>query len=243
MLKIAVCDDMPDQLAQLSGLTREYLETAQLSAEVRAFSHPDKLLTACETEPFHIYLLDMVMPMVNGLELGRAIRRASREAQIIYVTSEPGYALDAYAVNPLHYLLKPVNKDALWGALALAASKAEGAETAVTVRTKDGLRTLTAGQIVCCEYVRHAALYTLLDGERVETTTLAVRFGAHLAPLLQDKRFLAIGSAFVLNMSRVEKLNHDGFVLRGGVSVPVPVRQYTAARKAYLDYRLGGEEA
>lgn len=190
MLKIAICDDMPDELAQLSGLTKEYIETAKLSADVREFSHPDKLLTACETESFPIYLLDMVMPMVNGLDIGRAIRRTSREAQIIYITSEPGYALEAYSVTPLHYLLKPIQKDALFEALALAVSKVDDFETAVTVKVKDGLRTLMAGQIACCEYVRHAARYTLLDGERVETTTLAVSFGEHIAPLLKHHRFL-----------------------------------------------------
>jgi|GEM_PF-2773447 len=35
MLNIAICDDMPDQLAQLAGLTREYIEAAALSAEVK----------------------------------------------------------------------------------------------------------------------------------------------------------------------------------------------------------------
>ena len=59
------------------------------------------LLTACEAETFHIFLLDMVMPMISGLELGRGIRRMNTDAQIIYITTEPGFALDAYSVNPL----------------------------------------------------------------------------------------------------------------------------------------------
>ncbi len=242
MLRIAVCDDMPDQLDLLMNFTKEYTENRKISADIRRFSHPDALLTVSQTEIFHIYLLDMVMPMISGLEVGQSIRRISREAQIIYVTTDPGYALDAYAVNPLHYLIKPVRKETLFSALELAVSKADfGNETAVTVKTRNGLRHLSAGQIACCEYKNHAALYTLLGGEQVETTTIAGSFAEHIAPLLRDERFLSPHISFAINMSRVEKLTREGFTLREGGLVPVSAKQYTAARDAYLDYRLSAE--
>lgn len=242
MLRIAICDDMPDQLNLLIGFTSEYIETQKLSADIRRFSHPDALLTACETEIFHIYLLDMVMPMVSGLEVGQSIRRASREAQIIYITTDPGYALDAYAVNPLHYLVKPVQKETLFSALELAVSKANfGSEPAVTLKTRNGLRHLSAAQIACCEYKNHVVLYTLLGGEQVETTTIAGSFAEHIAPLMRDERFLSPHISFAINMSRVEKLTREGFTLREGGFVPVSAKQYAAARDAYLDYRLSTE--
>lgn len=242
MLRIAICDDMLDQLALLTSFTQEYIEAHKLSAVIRQFSHPDALLTACETEMFHIYLLDMVMPMVSGLEVGQSIRLASRGAQIIYITTEPGYALDAYAVNPLHYLIKPIQRAQLFSVLALAVSKLNlCSEVTITVKTKAGLRTLAAGQIAWCCYQNRAARYTLLDGEQVETTTLSISFAEHTAPLLRDPRFLSPHIAFVLNMSRVEKLTREGFTLRDGGFIPVSSRQYTAVREAYLDYRLSGE--
>lgn len=242
MLHIAICDDMPDQLALLTDFIKEYIETRKLSADIRQFSHPDALLTACETEVFHIYLLDMVMPMFSGLEVGQSIRRISREAQIIYITTEPGYALDAYAVNPLHYLVKPVRKETLFNVFTLAVSKADfGNEVVVTVKTKNGLRTLVAAQIACCEYKNHTALYTLLGGEQVETTTLSGNFAEHIAPLLRDERFLSPHVSFVLNMSRVEKLTREGFTMRNGGFVPVSAKQYAAVRNAYLGYRLNAE--
>ncbi|MFT3985182.1 MAG: response regulator, partial [Lachnospiraceae bacterium] len=135
MMTIAICDDQPRELELIKEYIIEYLGTHTLEAEIKEFSHPDQLLTAIETESFHLYLLDIVMPMVSGLELGQSIRRISREAQIIYITTEPGYALDAYAVNPLHYLVKPVEKQAFFSALELAFSKVDfGKEITVTVK-------------------------------------------------------------------------------------------------------------
>ncbi len=240
MLKIAICDDMGIELNRITQLTNEYLCLRSLSAKVQGFSHPDELLTACENEIFHIFLLDMVMPMVSGLELGREIRCMSTDAQIIYITTEPSFALDAYAVNPLHYLLKPVDKSALFSALDLAAGKVNyGEEIFVTVKTKAGVRTLSADVIVCCEYIRHAVIYTLMCGERVETTTLQGRFSEYIAPLLRDKRFIQPHVSFVVNMSFVERLNKEGFTLKGGAFAPVSGKQFVAVRNTYMSYRLG----
>lgn len=240
MLHIAICDDIDAELKCIAALTDEYLTERGLVADIRKFPHPDALLTACETETFHIFLLDIVMPMISGLELGRGIRKSSTDAQIIYITTEPGFALDAYAVNPLQYLLKPVDKDALFAALDLAAENVDfGEETVVTVKTKDGLYTLSADRVAFCEYVRHTVIYTLVSGERVETSTISGSFAEHVAPLLRDRRFIQPHAAFVANMSRVERLNKDGFTLRGGVFVPVSGKQFTAVRNAYMSYRLG----
>lgn len=240
MLKIAICDDMEIELKRIMQLTNEYLSIRRLSAEVREFSHPDALLTATENDSFHIFLLDMVMPMVSGLELGQSIRRISTDAQIIYITTEPGFALDAYAVNPLHYLLKPVDKAALFSALDLAAEKVSyGEEISITVKTKTGLRTLSADMIACCEYVRHTIIYTLTKGEQVETTTIQGSFAEHIAPLLGDKRFIQPHAAFVVNMSFVERLDKEGFTLKSGNFVPVSGKQFVTVRNIYMSYRLG----
>lgn len=239
MLRIAICDDTQTELEQISALTNEYVATHNLVADVRAFSHPDELLTVCETETFHIFLLDMVMPMINGLELGRSIRRIDTDAQIIYITTEPGYALDAYAIHPLHYLLKPVNKQALLAALDLAGEKARVENVTVTIKTRDGLRTFFADSVAYCEYMRHNVIYTLLSGERVETTTISGSFADHIAPLLRNRRFIRPHAAYAVNMSRVERLSKEGFLLQGGTFISVSGKQYAAVRNAYMNYRLG----
>ena len=56
-----------------------------------------------------------------------------------------------------------------------------GEEVSVTARMKDGLRTLSGDGIVCCEYARSSAAYTLADGERAEALSLRERFAGHTA--------------------------------------------------------------
>lgn len=239
MLRIAVCDDIDTELQSIVALIDDYLTQRRMSVDLRWFTHPDALLMACKKEQFHIFLLDMIMPMVDGLELGREIRRCSTDAQIIYITAEPGFALDAYAVNPLHYLIKPVDRSELFATLDLAVKKADCGERAtVTVKTKQGLRTIPIDTIAFCEYKRHSVIYTLANGETAETTTICGNFTEHIAPLLQDRRFVRPHVAFAVNMSIVERLDKNGFTLKTGSFVPVSSRRYTTVRNSYLSYRL-----
>ena len=239
VLRIAVCDDRQGELETLCSYIAAYLDIHQLQAEVTAFSHPDKLLGALEMQSFHLYLLDIVMPMVNGLELGKVIRRRDSEAQIIYVTTEPQFALQAYAANPINYLIKPVQKQQLFDTLALAVAKADFAqEQTIAVKTVDNLRVVKLADITCCEYRNHAVTFHLACGEKICSRTIRERFSEYSAPLLNDAHFVQCHMSFVVNMRKVEYFAKESFTLFGGQVVPIASRQYPAVRDAYMDYLM-----
>lgn len=239
---IAICDDQTSELKRLSEIIKAYMHDRSFDMEVHLFSHPDQLLDSVDTNAFDIYLLDIVMPMINGLNVAKRIRQVNLEAQIIFITSEPGYALEAYSVNPLHYLVKPIQIEALFDVLDLAVKKLEQIERkTITVKTKSGFRTLFINQIAYCEYKNHVAYYTLIDGEQIKTSTISCGFMKHISPLLEDGRFLSPHVSYVLNMNRVERLAREGFYLSNQIFIPISARHYTTVRDAYLQFRLSKE--
>lgn len=243
MLRIAICDDQPADLKQISAMLREYIQIHLRADEVREFSHPDELLNAIETESYHLYILDIVMPMVNGLELGKEIRRHDREAQIIYATTEPQFALQAYAASPINYLIKPVNKRQLFDTLALAISKIDlTEEQSFTVKTADSLRVMKLSDIACCEYRSHTVIFSLTNGEEVASRTIRGSFSEYSAAILRDRHFLQCHTSFVVNMRRVERFAKDSFTLCGGKIVPISAKQYPVVRDAYMDYLMARGE-
>lgn len=242
MLRIAICDDQLKELEAIDEHITEYLETYALEAEVKEFSHPDKLLTTMKVESFHLYILDIVMPMVNGLELGKEIRRLDREAQIIYATTEPQFALQAYAASPINYLVKPIDRQQLFETLTLAISKADLAEEETfNVKTAGNLRVIKLSDIACCEYRAHAVAFSLTNGEEVVSRTIRESFSEYTAPILKNRHFLQCHTSFVINMRRVERFAKDSFTLRGGKSAPIAAKQYSAVRDAYMDYLMAKE--
>jgi DNA-binding LytR/AlgR family response regulator len=239
MLHIAICDDQPKELEIVRKYITEYLDANKLDAEIKEFSHPDKLLTAIESGSFHIFILDIVMPLVNGLELGREIRRLDREAKIIYATTEPQFALQAYAASPINYLVKPIDRQHLFDTLTLAVSKTDLAEEQTfTVKTADGLRVIRLSDIACCEYRSHAVVFSMINGEEVASRTFREKFAEYCAPILRDRHFLQCHTSFIINMRRVERFAKDSFTLRGGRIVPIAAKQYPTVRDAYMDYLM-----
>lgn len=242
MLRIAVCDDIAEELQNLVSLINQYISANGLDAEVMEFSHPDTLQTAIEAESFHLYILDIVMPIVNGLDLGKEIRRHDREAQIIYATTEPQYALQAYAASPINYLIKPIDKQQLHDTLTLAISKADlSGERTFSVKTGEGLRVMKLSDIACCEYRNHAVIFSLVNGEEVVSRTIREKFPDYTEAILKDRHFLQCHTSFLINMRRVERFAKDSFSLRGGKTVPISAKQYPAVRDTYMDYLMSKE--
>lgn len=244
MLNIALCDDNPGQLALLAAYTSEFMQSNQYEASIHQFLHPDELLRTCERERFSLYILDIVMPMINGIEVGKTIRKLDREAQIIYATAEPGFALQSFVANPINYLLKPINKQQLFATLALVAERIElSLERTFTVKTHEGLRIISVKEVICCEYSDHTVIYTLASGETITSRTFKGPFNRHIAHLLQDERFLRPHGSYALNMDYVQSFDKTRFVLRGEHKVPIVTKQYAEVRDTFMNYRMAKEKS
>ena len=134
MLKIAICDDRKEDGDRMHQYVQQFCQEKMLQAEIKVFDHPDDLLCACEKYRPHIYLLDIVMPMVNGIQAARELRWNQPDTQIIFATSEESFALESFDVNPVNYILKPVKKEKLFETLDLAMKRIHlEEENAVTI--------------------------------------------------------------------------------------------------------------
>lgn len=239
MVRIAVCDDCPADLHTLRTLLDALLVGHDTVADVRLFSHPDELLGVMEHSRFDVYLLDIVMPMVNGIEVGRTIRRSDREAQIVYVTSEPGFALEAFDTSPINFILKPIDTQKFFSTLSYVLSKAEREQhDMMVVKVAEGLRTLSVSAISCCEYASHRLRYSLCSGEQVVTRYKSESFSTCMAPLLARLMFIKSHESFVVNVAMITHLRRTSVTLRGGVTVPVSRSRYPDVRDAYLAFLL-----
>lgn len=242
MLQIAICDDQPSELDNIHAYLSEYLDDHKLEADIKKFSHPDKLLTAIESESFHLYILDIVMPMVSGIELGKEIRSLDRETQIIYATTEPQFALQAYAASPINYLVKPIDKRQLFDTITYALLKIDlSEEQTFTVKTAKSLRVLKLSKILCSEYRNHAVIFTLTNGEEIISLTIRESFSKYSIPLLKESRFLQCHTSYLINMRQVERFAKDSFTLHGGKVVPIAAKHYPAVRDQYMNYLMAKE--
>mgnify|MGYP000579813685 CR=1 FL=1 len=108
-MNIAICDDEILFTRELSSLLKHWAEKNNLSLTLYPYSNGDDLLTALRTIPVDLIFLDIIMPLLNGIDTAREIRSMGLTVPVIFLTSSREFALDSYDVKAFHYLLKPVN--------------------------------------------------------------------------------------------------------------------------------------
>ena len=110
---IAVCDDQPQELQSVEKILRGWQASRQIAVRCKTFPNAGALLEAAQRERFTLYLLDVMMPGIDGMDAARAIREFDDAAQIVFLTASPEFAYESYGVHAAGYLLKPVAADAL----------------------------------------------------------------------------------------------------------------------------------
>ena len=75
MLKIAICDDSPLFLEQARSAVLKWSDENQISTKLYIYENGDELIATNMAEPFHIILLDILMPLLNGMDTARELRQ------------------------------------------------------------------------------------------------------------------------------------------------------------------------
>lgn len=239
MIRIALCDDRKADLDRIHGLLAAYLDEKKVEAEVMTFMHPDDLLRESEKTRFNLFVLDIMMPMVSGIEAARELRWNNRNAAIVFATAEPSFALESFDVNPVNYLLKPVVREKLYDTLDRVFEQiADEQEKAITIKEKAGFRTVFINDIMFLEYRNHVISYNLKNGDVISTPTLRIGFTDYLNETVSDTMIMQCHESYAVNIAAIDALTKTDAMLRNGKSVPVSKSRYTAVQAAYLDFRL-----
>jgi two-component system, LytTR family, response regulator len=108
--RVYLVDDEPLALERLARLLQR---TGRVDV-VGSTTEPEKAVTALAADPVDVCFLDIQMPKLNGFEV---LGRLSRQPIVIFTTAHDEYALQAFGVNSVDYLLKPIEPESLDHAL------------------------------------------------------------------------------------------------------------------------------
>ena len=245
VLRIAICDDEEEQLHQAAALLNTYLQARpSLHGQVETFRSGGALLARAEDMGgFDLYVLDILMPELSGIDTGRRLRALGEGGEIIYLTSSNDFAADSYDVQAFFYLLKPVDEGKLLQVLDGAVEKLNRRRScAVVVPTADGPRRILLERIRYVERIGRRMRYSCTDGT-VDSQTIRVSFREAAAPLLADRRFCQCGASFVLNFQHVTGVQGQTALLDNGQTVSLPRTAATDFKKAWGSYWLEEQNA
>jgi DNA-binding LytR/AlgR family response regulator len=214
LIRAFVVDD--EQLA-VQRLTRLLTETGRVVVAGSA-TDPREALGALGGMDVDVAFLDIQMPEMTGLEL---VERLNRDIPVVFTTAYDRYALEAFAVNSIDYLLKPVESSRLEKALDKLERLRGQTSPDIRALARQLARELAPGRKLERVASRVGERTTVLDVGRIthffakDKLTFAVAAGrehvidftmAELEAHLDARRFVRIHRATIVNVASVQEI-------------------------------------
>jgi two-component system response regulator AlgR len=133
-LSVFIVDDEPLARARLKELLADIADELPTRVVGEA-KHGVEAIEKVPASGAQLLLLDIEMPGLGGLEVARHLSRLPEPPAVVFVTAHDRHALEAFEVNALDYLLKPVRATRL--AEALKRARAAGAPSAERLANAD----------------------------------------------------------------------------------------------------------
>ncbi len=243
-MKIAICDDDAACREQVIKSIKAYIsqnENKDISLSV--FRDAEELLNEVfKNGDFDMYILDVVMPGMNGIELGEELRNNGYDGKIVYLALSREYAVDSYRIKAFNYLLKPVKNDEMFPVLDAVMSTADKSDKSIIVKTKESSVKIRLDSIMYVKLARRNVIYYLTNGKTVESISIRTNFIDTIQEILRDKRFVLCGASAAVNMTYITEVSNEAVVFCENNKVYFGVKACRETRSAWINFCVNEEE-
>ena len=244
-MKFAICDDdyfYSTQVLEYANIYATQKPDVHLTFSV--FGHAEDLIEATrKIGGLDVYILDIVMPETNGIELGVELRKLGYNGKIIYLTSSKEFAVDSYKVKAFNYILKPVLYPDFASALdEVVNSLLSKKEKSIIVKSKENSIRINIDSIMYAQLLRRRIFYYISNDETVESTHLRTTFSEAIQELLRDTRFVLCGKSIAVNLQHISKIGTGEIIFNNNNKIFLNNKMCRELRSIWTDYWLNKED-
>ena len=235
---IAVVDDKRTDGEKLQrDIQRWFDENYSKPGNVTCFLDGASLLKVFEPEKFNIVFMDIIMNSLNGIDTARRLRDSDRKALLVFTTSSPEYAFDAFPLHPFDYLVKPCTPERIGSVLSEAVKVLEDYEESLSVRVSRSTYKIPLRKISAVLSNDHFVEVVMSDGNCL---LCSMKFREVEADLMNYRRFLMCNRGLIINMDCVSSLSRDksSIIMNDGTSYGIKVRGRTEIISEFTQYQI-----
>ncbi|MCI5587381.1 MAG: LytTR family DNA-binding domain-containing protein [Lachnospiraceae bacterium] len=233
MIKVAICEDSDidrDMLGEIVGLL---MNDRGIDYQVDLYRNGENLVSCYKNKPYDLIFLDIMMNEIDGIETGKLIRGMDGSVEIVYCTSSSDFAIAAYEVHAMGYLVKPYEPGRIGAVIDYFIQKHPQEEkNYIEVKSKRKSLIIPYKDIIHLESDNKVVyIYTTTQG--------AVKVYNKLDTLeneLKDERFLRCHQSYLVNMQYVAGLVDSDFIMIDNRMIPIRKSGRKLIIKRYEDY-------
>lgn len=239
MLKIALCDDNKTELDRIESCISQYKTQSKDEIYFEAFLSPVEFLSKISSGAFYdLIFLDVLMPVINGIDVAREIFKHNKLTQIIFITSSREFAADSYSVSALDYIIKPITDENLTRAMDKFFERYKKIKSdELVIREKSTISRIPLHNLSYVEVLDHHLIYHLSTGYTIRCRQSLNEIED---TLIKNGKFVRTSRSFIVNMDYVLSIEPGNLVMEDGSHVSISRANFKSVSEAYLRYKLEG---
>lgn len=220
-MNIAICDDEYITAEYYYSQIEQFFKTADTACQIDMFTDSGRLLSDLYGEKrWDIYFLDIDMPLINGLELGKKIRELDPDCYLVYVSIHRECVYDSMKAKPFRFIPKDEFQSRIGPCISdiLADYRSEAKSDYVIFENRTAMYRYRIADILYVQSIDKYISLTLKE----EGQTEAIRFKmSDMENLLLPHRFIRIHKSYLVNYRCIKSIQPTCIVLDDKSQLPV----------------------
>ncbi len=219
MIKIAICDDEAAAVTLQLDIVQSSLQSCGIGYVATSYNQSQNLLADIADDHFFydLILLDIEMPVLDGMQLAKQIKTYLPDVKIIFVTSHSEYAIDAFELAIFRYVPKYNLQNKLSSAVIDAAKLIElAAGQTYTIQTANRMERIPYKDIY---YIQREG-----KNANIITKTGTCKIRKSLQQVFDElnaEEFMYIDRGCIVNIPQIMKISNGMVVLVNDEQLPV----------------------
>lgn len=235
-MKIAICDDEQPFIDAVCSILEQWAQKYNITLSLYRFTNGDALITTHQNESMDLIILDVIMPLLNGIDTAKELREHDPDVPIIFLTSSREFAVNSYEVKAFHYLMKPIDTGKLFNVLDDFLATFKYPKSTFTARTADGFYRIALDDIEYLEAQNRTVHVYMSNGNTIIIRELFSKCEEVLSP---EKGFCRCHRSYIVNLNKVEQFSKTEITTTQGISIPISRNRYFMFKESYFQHMFG----
>lgn len=234
-MRAIICDDDGHFAKRFEQSVTRFYRDMGISIDVIVATNPKELLSRSDLTSFDIAFLDADMKPIDGIEVGRALKKQKPEMIVVFVSAYLEFAPKGYTIDAFRYILKQDIQNTL--PLCLSDVLQQIAPGCAILSYKQHGETF---RIPCHDIVYIQSNLRKLNVFGINSLEPIVSFYGKFSdytPSLSDQGFLQINKSTLVNMVYIKSIASYHVYLSNGVLMNASKNGYAAIKNRYLEWR------
>lgn len=228
-MRIVICEDELLQREELREYIIKVFEDVEEELELLIFKSAEEVLKEKDIlKDTDIFILDIKMDEVSGMDLAKIIRKENDNSEIIFITSLVGYIQEGYIVRAYRYLLKPISYEELKTHLLSCINDInKKKDNYMMIENKGIINKLLINEIMYIEVAKKEL--TIYAKENIYKTKSSME---KIEKELEKFDFYRCHKSYLVNMKYIETIDKNQIIINGNI-IPISKHRISDFKKKF----------